>query len=241
MPVQGNMNAPDFSYGGVVWGAVGNMITGIVTAPFRMLGNMLGIDGDELKFIDFDKGSALIISTEQEKLENIHKILTKRPNIKIEITGGFDDIYDVQKLQEEKFVAIIKKELALKEDSNSTNAYGDILKDMYTKEFSKTEYTELEKSFEIVERSDDNKTIVKKDPPEIDVISFNKKMQEKISSNIEISTETLKQLASKRANAIKNELTQKYKVSPEKIRVVDPKLQEAKRDRWIETILDISI
>jgi len=243
MPVKGDINNPDFSYSSVVWKALGNMITGIVTAPFKMLGNMLGVDGDELKSIDFDKGSALLISTEQEKLINIEKILTKRPKLKITITGGYDDIYDVKQLQKDEFVKIIKKELKSKNNAkkDQTNLYGDILKKLYTKEFSQENYIKLEKSFEIVEKSDDNKTVVKKKTPKIDTIALNNKMKDEIILKIEIPNKTLEDLANKRAETIKNELVQKYKIVPTRVNVIGTKKQEAKRDRWIESMLDISI
>lgn len=243
MPVKGDMNNPDFSYGGVIWGAVGNMITGIVTAPFRMLGNMLGIDGDELKAIDFDKGSALIISTEHEKLNNIQKILEKRPQLKIDVIGGFDNIYDVKQLQDNKFIEIIKKELELKEKAKTdkTNVYGVILKELYTKQFSQEKYLELEKSFTKVPMNDDNKTVSKKDIVEVDTIAFNDKMKDNLTKNFKISDEDLNLLASKRAKAIKDELIQKYKIDANRVNILEPKIQKAKRDRWIESKLEIAI
>ena len=131
LPVNGNMDNPEFSYGSVIWGAVGNMITGIVTAPFRFLGAMLGIDGDALKSIDFDKGSYEIISTEHEKLKNLQKILEKRPAIKITIIGGYDEVYDIQALQKQKFVLIIEeglKKVKVDKKVTKTDTYGIVLK-----------------------------------------------------------------------------------------------------------------
>ncbi len=243
MPVKGDINDPDFSYGGVVWRALGNMITGIVTAPFRMLGNMLGIDGDELKSIDFDRGSALIISTEQEKLNNIQKILEKRPKLKIDVTGGYDDIYDLKQLQNDEFVKIVQKALKTKKvaKEDEANVYGVILQELYIKQFSQEQYSELKKSFEIIKMSDDNKTVIKKDNPQIDVIALNDKMKNELMKNIKISTSTLKKLASQRANSIKNELVKKYKVSSDRINVKEVQPIKAKRDRWIEAVLNINI
>jgi len=110
LPVSGDMNNPEFSYGSVIWRAIGNMITGIVTAPFRFLGNVLGINTDDLKSIDFDKGSYEIISTEHEKFANLQKIMQSRPNIKLNIYGAYDEVADVKVLQIEEFKAIVKKE-----------------------------------------------------------------------------------------------------------------------------------
>ncbi len=61
LPVSGDMSDPQFSYGALIWKAVGNVLTKIVTAPFRALGNLLGISADKLEAIDFDAGSAVLL------------------------------------------------------------------------------------------------------------------------------------------------------------------------------------
>ncbi len=246
LPVKGDMNNPEFSYGGVIWRAVGNMITGIVTAPFKFLGAMIGIEGDELKSIDFDKGSYLVISTEHEKLENLQKILSKRPNIKLELAGGYDIDFDTHELQKQKFKTIINAELYnMKLDTNSSknDVYGTALKNLYVKDFSNTKYEELKKSFIVVEKEDNNsskKSKVKKEV-KIDIVSFNNKMQEVITQNIKIPEEKLKNLAKKRAESLKNTLEKTYKIDTSRIKILPVKTQKAKRDRWIETTIDIAI
>ena len=42
LPVSGNINDPQFSYGAIIWKAIGTLLTKIVTAPFRALGGLLG-------------------------------------------------------------------------------------------------------------------------------------------------------------------------------------------------------
>jgi len=241
MPVIGNISDPDFSYGSVVWGAIGNMITGIVTAPFRMLGNMLGISGDELKSVDFDKGSSKVIATEHEKLDNLSKILAKRPAIKLHISGGYDEIFDKYELQKQKFKSLINKELKKDKKDGDTDIYGSALKNIYVKDFSLKQYDLLKKSFTIKE--DDNKTKKTTSKPivKVDTISFNNKMQKEITTNIKIQIQALENLANQRANSIKTELVKKYKIDAKRLDILPPKPKEAKRDRWIESELDIAI
>jgi len=238
MPVKGNIDDPDFSYGGVVWGAIGNMITGIVTAPFRMLGAMLGVSEDELKSIDFDKGSPKLITTEYEKLDNLNKILSKRPGIKLSISGGYDTVYDKYELQKQDFKTIINKELQNSKKAEK-DIYGSALKRIYVKDFSIKQYDELKKSFTTVEKTDDNKT--KKPTSKIDTVSFNNKMQKDITTNIKIEQKDFENLANQRANSIKTELVKKYKIETERLNILPPKPKKAKRDRWIESELEIAI
>ncbi|WP_458700765.1 DUF748 domain-containing protein [Sulfurospirillum sp. 1307] len=239
LPVTGNMNDPQFSYGSIIWRAIGNMITGIVTAPFRFLGSMLGIKGDDLKAIDFEIGSYKIISSEYEKLDNLNKILSKKPGIKLSITGAYNKDLDTYELQKQKFKIIINKELA--KDTNSTNdVYGSALKTLYVKDFSQKEYEDLQKLFIIKPKKDDNKT-KKTKKPQINIIAFNNEVQTKITKNIKISQKELENLANKRAKSVKSSLISKYKISKERIKILAPKEKEAKRDRWIGCELEIAI
>jgi len=94
LPVSGNMNDPQFSYGAVVWKAIGNVLSKIVTAPFRALGNLLGMSSDDVGTIDFDPGSAVLLPPEREKLNNVAKMLAKRPQLQLAVPGQYSDEAD---------------------------------------------------------------------------------------------------------------------------------------------------
>jgi hypothetical protein len=83
VPVSGNVDHPEFSYGHVVWQAIGTVITRIVTAPFRALGALFGGDAEKLGEIVFDPGAARLLPTENEKLQRVAEGLQKRPQLKL--------------------------------------------------------------------------------------------------------------------------------------------------------------
>ena len=85
LPVEGNLDEPDFKYGTLVWKTLGNLITKAVTAPFAVLGAAMGLDGDELSYIEFEPGRTAITPPQREKLDNIAKMMTKRPKILLEV------------------------------------------------------------------------------------------------------------------------------------------------------------
>jgi len=55
VPISGDMNNPQFELSGVIWKTLGNVITNIVTAPFRFLGSLLGLDSNELGTVEYRK------------------------------------------------------------------------------------------------------------------------------------------------------------------------------------------
>lgn len=54
IPVQGNIDNPEFSYMKIVWKTLGNLLVKVATSPIRALGNVLGFGSDDLEFIEID-------------------------------------------------------------------------------------------------------------------------------------------------------------------------------------------
>jgi Domain of Unknown Function (DUF748) len=91
LPVSGNINDPQFSYGAIIWKAMGALLTKIVTAPFRALGSLLGISGEKLEAIDFDPGSDKLLPPEREKLKQVAQLLVKRPQLNLSVPGPYSE------------------------------------------------------------------------------------------------------------------------------------------------------
>ena len=101
LPVEGNLDDPDFKYGGVIWAAVKKLFADITLAPFRFLGNALGLGGKDLSSIDFLAGSSELISSEAPKIADFIKLTTAKPMMKLRITPTYSEI-DVLYFKEKK-------------------------------------------------------------------------------------------------------------------------------------------
>lgn len=100
LPVSGNLDDPHFSYGAIVWKAIVNVLTKIVTAPFRALGALLGADAQKMEAIGFDPGRSVLLPPEQEKLKKLAEALAQRPALTLTIEPGYDPEADRRALQE---------------------------------------------------------------------------------------------------------------------------------------------
>ncbi len=132
MPVEGNVDAPDFKYGALVLKTFVNLIVKAVASPFKFLGSMMGIDGEKLGYVEFEAGLATLLPPEREKLDNILKIMLKRPKISLVITPQYDKKQDAFLLKREKLLlALMKKSGAKskKEQLNSLNIH--LLENLY--------------------------------------------------------------------------------------------------------------
>ena len=94
LPVSGSLDDPEFSYAAVIWKAISNVLTKIITAPFRALGTALGVKGEHLEAIAFDPGSARLLPPEREKLVQVADILSKRTQLTLAIPASFNEAAD---------------------------------------------------------------------------------------------------------------------------------------------------
>ena len=92
LPVSGSLDDPEFSYGGLIWKAITNVLTKIVTAPFRALGALFGGSGEKVESIAFEPGARQLTPPEREKLLKIATVLGKRPKLALAVGGLHADV-----------------------------------------------------------------------------------------------------------------------------------------------------
>ncbi len=90
--IQGNVDSPEFSASGLVWQAIRTVFTNIVTAPFRALAALLGLQSDTP--IHAVLGESSFLPIDQGKLDKLAEVLVKRPHATIEFFGTYDATAD---------------------------------------------------------------------------------------------------------------------------------------------------
>ena len=108
VPVRGNVDAPEFSYGQVVRKALNKLLGDLVTAPFRALGAMFGGGGENFDALHFRPGQAGLAPPEEQLLGNIAQALASRPKLGLEVRTGFDPQLDGTAINDE----IVRRALA---------------------------------------------------------------------------------------------------------------------------------
>ena len=87
LPVAGSLDDPQFSYGSIVWKAITNVLTKIVTAPFRALGALFGGSGEQIGNIAFEAGAPQLTPPEREKVARLAEAMGRRPGLVLSIGG----------------------------------------------------------------------------------------------------------------------------------------------------------
>ena len=100
LPVKGDLDSPEFSFGAVVWKAFVNLLTKIVTSPFRALGAILPGGGEEtFNSVAFEPGRPDVPPPEKEKLAKLGDALQKRPQLKLVVQGRYNPETDLRELR----------------------------------------------------------------------------------------------------------------------------------------------
>jgi hypothetical protein len=93
LPVTGSLDDPQFRIGPLIWKAVLNLLTKIATAPFAMLGHLFG-GGEQMNYIDFAPGSAVLDASEHDKLVALVKALKEKEKLELDVPVTFSPDLD---------------------------------------------------------------------------------------------------------------------------------------------------
>ena len=206
MPVEGDVDKPDFKYGKLVWNTFSNLVTQAVTAPFRFLGAMLGMDTKELDSVAFESGESKISPMQREKLDKLAVVMRKRPKLILKVHGVYDKRSDKKALQREKLIALVLQKSGLKNKKEHQSAMTlDMLEEIYSERGDKKVLKELQNSL-AREYKDDELKIV-----------YRKELIAKCIALMKVTKSELQTLASTRAKNIIEYLQNEKKVVKERL------------------------
>jgi hypothetical protein len=120
LPVRGNVDDPEFRYGGVILKALANLIVKIVASPFALLGNLLGVEASELEYINFLQGRADLTPPEMERAAKLAEALALRPELVMEVSGVVDRKEDGVALQGAKLQRLVEERIAAMKPSEES-------------------------------------------------------------------------------------------------------------------------
>jgi hypothetical protein len=84
LPVGGSLDDPSFRIGPIIWKLFVGLLTKAVTAPFALLGSLFG-GGEQLAYVDFPAGSAVVSEDQAQKLAQLGKALMERPQLRLSV------------------------------------------------------------------------------------------------------------------------------------------------------------
>ncbi|MDP3271813.1 DUF748 domain-containing protein [Limnobacter sp.] len=266
LPITGDLNDPQFSYGAIVWKAIGNVLTKIVTAPFRALGALFGGgDADELGKIEFTAGANTLSPSQREGLKKLGEALTARPNLALTVQGTWApaDKTAIQNLQMRRAVATQAGE-KLQPGENpgplalNNEATQKAIEALFEKRFSGGELASLKTGFRkanpgqleqgVAGKALGQLTNLFKDTRELSDAEVNALkgknfyavLAQKLQDSEEVSTAQLQALATQRQQLVSTGLTSAG-VPAERVKTDAPKETKANDDKTVPMELGVAV
>ena len=177
VPVSGDVDAPEFGIGKVVWTAFKNLIVGVATAPFKFLGDMLGVSPDKLENIEFEEGKYTLLPPQKETLDKLAEAFISKKMLILKVAGAYDSKRDLLAIK----TALFYEEALLQLEDKTTDLskmdreeLGRLLKEMYVVHFRKEKLTALKEKIEVKEISEEAKNLELRDSMKLALIADQK-------------------------------------------------------------------
>ncbi len=220
LPISGSLDDPEFSVGGLIVQVIVNLVTKAVTAPFALIGNLIGGGGAELAYVEFEPGRAVLTTQAQEKLATLQNGMIERPGIRLDITPRVDPQADREGLRRIRY-----------EDQVKAQKLKDLVKQgaaVRSVDEVKIEQAEYEKYLTRAYKE-------AKFPKPRNVIGLPKslpaeEMEKLMLTNIQVSDDDLVKLANERGQAAKDFLTRSGEVVLERVFLIAPMVEAPKPD-----------
>ncbi|WP_243050157.1 DUF748 domain-containing protein [Dyella sp. RRB7] len=216
VPVSGSLDDPQFSMGGLIWRAIGNLIAKAATAPFRLLGAAFGGGNHEdLGYVEFDPGSDVLNAQAQERLGKIVAMLNQKTTLNLDIIGRVDPSKDEDGLRKFTVDTMVRRQKALDQSGKNTDTSDAALAAVNV---TPDEYeTYLKRAY----KDDDFKNKPK------NIIGLKKslepdEMRSLMETNVAVDDKAMHELAERRAAAVQAWF--KGKLDDKRVSLKDPKL-----------------
>ena len=208
LPVSGNIDDPEFSYGGILFKAMFKLITGIVVSPFKLLGKLIPGGAElDLSGIQFKAGTIELKQDEEKKLQAMKKIIEQRPAIILELTGVTNTVKDKKHLQQQMLLSNLAAEATDFDDTT----FQEKLKQNYLSTFDQEKWNKL------VTNASSEQTL------NINLLSNNAYNDLLESQDVAAQLDVI---AKQRAQFIQQQMIEKYALPEDKVFIKSSELSE---------------
>lgn len=244
LPIRGNLDDPDFSYGGIIWKALGNLIVKAATSPFSIVGGLIGGNSEDLQFVAFPAGANELSPPEQEKLTALGKALAERPGLRLDITGAADSNVDGRALAEAKLLTQLKQAKFVQQSPSGDQASvsmelleltneeeAQYLMQLYVKKIGALAISKEEGTPNAQEAGSESKS------PQAPTVAD---MKAKLLEGVFLDAGQLRVLAQQRAQQIRDYLIQEGKVQGNQVFLVEVSMNPVAEEGMVQSPLALT-
>ena len=241
LPVEGDVNDPEFRIGGVIWKAFTSLITKVVSAPFRLLGNLIGVESEDLGQFRFLAGRSDLTPPEREKVVQLREALQQRPDLSIAVAGAFDPAIDVPALQYNRLRAAVFERIG-EEDALPDGEFRMLneeiratLEAIFTERFPEVPLDDV-KSAHRAQPADDPKA-----EPVLDQLAYAGDLRDRLLAAEQITPQDLEALANARAETVRTAFLENSEFDAGRVVLEAPAAAESEDGEWVVMELGVAV
>lgn len=231
LPVEGDLNNPQFSVMPIVWQTLRNLVVRAVQAPFKFIAGLAGGGDEDLGSVNFAPGSSELDSAAQANLDKLVGALKQRPALKLEVEGVAAAASDGPLLADKRLQQEYQKN------------YYSMLQRRGDKVPSDASQLEVPEDLQPVLLEGVYRARLKKQPPaqwqELSKDERSAKMRQAVLDSWSDSQLLLRKLGQERATQIKDYLVAKGGLGDDRIYLIDVSFGEAENGGNVATQLHL--
>ncbi len=201
IPVQGNVNDPEFSFGPAIRQALTDMLQSIITSPFRLLASLIegDPDPDELAKVAFAPGSSEVLPPQRKGLDQLRAALEERPELAVELPAPYAPAADRPALQRQRARAAMVERLdqagiGVANPSLTAAETSETLEAMFADRYPQQALADVRERF--TSEAED-------EAPEFDAAAYREHLAMEVAAAQTVTEEDLEALAQARADAVR--------------------------------------
>lgn len=232
LPVEGDLNDPQFNYGQLIGKALKNFFGKILTSPIRFLGGLLGKENEGIEAVAFDPGTAILSPPEREKLQKLSTALKIRPNLSLSVQGRYSPTVDGDAMKSLSLRRTLAELLGTKLEPGEDPGPLDVsdprlqplLEKLFSEKFGKEQLNELKSTLSVAA----SPLSTAKGGPGQETERLTRALFEKLLIRENLSDLELQQLAEARAKAIVSEILRAGGIPAQRLSVKAPEVLDEK-------------
>ena len=227
LPVSGDLDNPEFSYGHLILKAIVNLFTKIITAPFAIIGRLVGVESANLDTVGYEPGSITLPPPEREKLKQLAEALKKRPNLRMDVQGCFNAKADADAMKSLSLRRSIAGHAGIQlkpEEDPGPIDFADLksqkaMETLYSERLSPDALAQFKKEFEKSAGEKKQQAPAKETDANLDLYQ---KIYEKLFETEPLEDARMAETARQRAAAVIQELTGPGGLEPSRLAALEP-------------------
>jgi len=221
LPMTGSLDDPHFRLGPLIWKALINLVTKIVTAPFALIGKLFG-GGEEVNQLTFAPGGIELQGESSTRVETVGKAMRERPGLQLEVPVAVNPELDGPHLQqaelEQRLLAVKRRELLAKRKPVDT-LDASVLADR--QEYWRLLYEYDQQAAVLPEENKDKKGKPGKTPAPEELEAQLATLRDAALPTIEVPETDLAQLGKSRAQKVQDLLLDAGDIDPSRLFIIN--------------------